>query len=637
MPTPFDTPVTTPQPTFGQNLLGALGVTWGKDQAIAAADAARLDQERQRQQQAHVWGPLYKKAGELANTNSEWGVDKVMLELIKSPEWHSASSTPGFDHQNAGKNLYEVVKSTRPTPPSIDIIPKGGVAMATPAAGASDTTSYQVGQGGQDTEKLNRAGEAYEKTETPGGVLPPEQQGPGKLGQAQAAAGQPAEVATPGVSSSPQAGPAFAYEAPDGSDADSPVIPYSHSVKDVPPEIQGIVDESAFQYGINPDLWASQTYKESKWKTNALGPILKDGDRAYGPAQIKGSTWKKEIAPELGFAPMDINDPQKNLIGGAYYMSKMLRKYGGDYTKALMAYNWGQGNVDKWNGDWGSVPDETVDYVLDITNGGVNVPQGLGGRGAGVRTRRAIINTLPDDRPATVEEVNSLVADRKEYMFLGTGFVPWFKNFAMRTGRQLDPTLAKGDENAWQQLEITNRNNLDYLRYSLSKLNRSGDQRLALLAEQAMALFPDDLTQDPLASVTSAINLYKNLTKEFTANERITMANSSSQQVKEAMADNERIMGVIRAMPSLQQMVDMQKLIREGDIVQTAPGAFKQVGTAIRGAVGYATRDFANPKAPPQPPAGLTNTNAPMAGGQGGPQIRKVIKGPDGKLQYEGQ
>lgn len=650
-----------PQPSPFQNLMGALGVTWGRRQDVAGAEAARLDEDRQRKQQAYVWGPLYKKANEVFSADPTQGADKVMRAILGSEEWMNAASTPGFDHQNAGKNLTELVRGLYPQAPNLIPMPQNSSVLEQQPSGTPNAGQVRIaGQGQQKTDKYNRANEKYGEDTTPaqafnqgeqgqeGAVFDsrrpmgeqPTLQGGGKLGAAQAAQGAPAETPA-GVSNQPPSANQV-YEAPDGSDADGPVMPWKIGVNDIPDAgLKATIDEAAFQYGITPDAFASQIWKESRFKSNALGKPLKDGDRAYGLGQIKGSTWKGEIAPELGFSPMDINDPVKNVTGAAYYMGKLLRKYNGDYTKALMAYNWGQGKVDKWDGDWGKVPDETVDYVMDITNGNVNIPQGLGGAGPNVRTRRAIINKFPDDRPASVDDVNRLVQDRKEYMFLGAGFVPWFKNLVARTSRQLDPTLAKGDDNSWMEVVNTNRNNLKFFRYQLSKLNRSGDQRLAVLANAAMDLFPEDLTQDPMASVQAAIDLYRNLAKEYEANEAVTVANSSEGAVKEAMMDNERIMGVIRALPSLAQMVDLQKLIREGDIVQSPGGMFSDLGHMVGQGWDYATRDVVNglqnaSGVRGKRPAGGVSSTAPVVGQQGGPQIpREIVRGQNGRLRFQ--
>jgi len=42
----------------------------------------------------------------------------------------------------------------------------------------------------------------------------------------------------------------------------------------------------------------------------------------------------------------------------------LLKKYNGDLTKALVAYNWGMGNLKKWMKYGGrKLPDETEKYI----------------------------------------------------------------------------------------------------------------------------------------------------------------------------------------------------------------------------------------------------------------------------------
>lgn len=63
-------------------------------------------------------------------------------------------------------------------------------------------------------------------------------------------------------------------------------------------------------------------------------------------------------AKEWGVNPNDLNSSAE---GAAKYMQFLLQRYKGDTTKALAAYNWGLGNVDKYG--LGRMPAETQDYV----------------------------------------------------------------------------------------------------------------------------------------------------------------------------------------------------------------------------------------------------------------------------------
>lgn len=112
----------------------------------------------------------------------------------------------------------------------------------------------------------------------------------------------------------------------------------------------------ATQSGINPSLLNAVIEQESKFNPHALGPMTKTGERAVGLMQILPST-----AKSLGVDPYD---PMQNLWGGAWYLSNMIRGYGGNIALALAAYNAGPGAVARYGG----IPPyrETREYVPSI-------------------------------------------------------------------------------------------------------------------------------------------------------------------------------------------------------------------------------------------------------------------------------
>ncbi|MEG1140735.1 MAG: lytic transglycosylase domain-containing protein, partial [Lachnospiraceae bacterium] len=68
-------------------------------------------------------------------------------------------------------------------------------------------------------------------------------------------------------------------------------------------------------------------------------------------------------------------DPEQNIMGGANYISQMLKKYDGNISLACAAYNAGSGNVAKYGG----IPpfEETQNYVKKIhryLNEGIQIP-----------------------------------------------------------------------------------------------------------------------------------------------------------------------------------------------------------------------------------------------------------------------
>ena len=101
--------------------------------------------------------------------------------------------------------------------------------------------------------------------------------------------------------------------------------------------------------------------QESGGDPNAVSPA-----GAQGLMQIMPDT---AANPGFGMAPLqDPFNADANKAFGTEYLGKMIDRYGGDIPRALVAYNWGPGNADKWDGDMGSLPEETRNYVRNITN-----------------------------------------------------------------------------------------------------------------------------------------------------------------------------------------------------------------------------------------------------------------------------
>ena len=116
-------------------------------------------------------------------------------------------------------------------------------------------------------------------------------------------------------------------------------------------EYQDYARKVAQAYGIDPELFVRQIQQESGFNPNA-----RSRTGAAGIAQFMPGT-----AAAYG---VNVNDPYSSLDGAARHMRDLLKKYGGDYRKALAAYNAGAGNVDKY-GDVPPFP-ETQKYVRNI-------------------------------------------------------------------------------------------------------------------------------------------------------------------------------------------------------------------------------------------------------------------------------
>ena len=115
------------------------------------------------------------------------------------------------------------------------------------------------------------------------------------------------------------------------------------------------------KYNISQSLLEAVAFTESSFNANATSYC-----GAMGLMQLMPAT-----AKSLGVN--DAYDPIQNVMGGAKYLSQMLKKYNGDTTLALAAYNGGPGNVAKHSG----VPSFCQSYVNKVENlikKGVRVP-----------------------------------------------------------------------------------------------------------------------------------------------------------------------------------------------------------------------------------------------------------------------
>ena len=118
------------------------------------------------------------------------------------------------------------------------------------------------------------------------------------------------------------------------------------------PAIAGLVRRIAREEGIDENQFLALVYQESRFN-----PCAKSGAGAIGLAQLMPGT-----ASDLGVNPYNI---EQNLRGGARYYKQQLRRYNGNVSLALAAYNSGPGNVQKYGG----IPPfrETQGYVANIT------------------------------------------------------------------------------------------------------------------------------------------------------------------------------------------------------------------------------------------------------------------------------
>jgi soluble lytic murein transglycosylase len=123
---------------------------------------------------------------------------------------------------------------------------------------------------------------------------------------------------------------------------------------------EDIIRQQARAKGLDPALIAGVIYEESRFRdqTSHAG--------ARGLMQITPAT-ARFIARDSGgtaFTHEDLATPQINIAYGSYYLRYLMRRYDGNETLAIAAYNAGETNVSRWVSQAGGVDD--FDYTHDI-------------------------------------------------------------------------------------------------------------------------------------------------------------------------------------------------------------------------------------------------------------------------------
>jgi hypothetical protein len=122
-----------------------------------------------------------------------------------------------------------------------------------------------------------------------------------------------------------------------------------------------VIESVARTFGVDPRLVLAVSQQESGQRQfDAKGNVIRSGAGALGLMQLMPAT-----AKGLGVDP---NDPNQNLQGGAKYLAQLLQHYQGDTIRALMAYNWGPGNLDKAIASHRAIPAEVQNYARSVEN-----------------------------------------------------------------------------------------------------------------------------------------------------------------------------------------------------------------------------------------------------------------------------
>jgi hypothetical protein len=170
------------------------------------------------------------------------------------------------------------------------------------------------------------------------------------------------------------------------------------------------------------EFFARVIWQESRFQSDAVGPLTRNGQRAQGIAQFMPGTASERRL-------LDPFDPVQALPKSAEFLSELRNQFG-NLGLAAAAYNAGPRRVQEWLAGSGAMPQETRNYVAAITGSTVE-EWAKAGRSAklmdraantGCRELMALLKRAPNYFVTELEQHVKLGADRPWGVQLAAGF-----------------------------------------------------------------------------------------------------------------------------------------------------------------------------------------------------------------------
>ena len=159
-----------------------------------------------------------------------------------------------------------------------------------------------------------------------------------------------------------------------------------------------MIESAAKANDLPLEFFARVIWQESRFQSDAVGPVTRSGQRAQGIAQFMPGTASERRL-------LDPFDPVQALPKSAEFLSE-LRDQFGNLGLAAAAYNAGPRRVQEWLAGTGPMPQETRNYVAAITGTTVDDWAAAGKNGK-----------MPDRAPTTgCRELMALAQARAQFL-----------------------------------------------------------------------------------------------------------------------------------------------------------------------------------------------------------------------------
>jgi hypothetical protein len=120
-----------------------------------------------------------------------------------------------------------------------------------------------------------------------------------------------------------------------------------------------MIESAARAQGLPLEFFARVIWQESRFQSDAVGPVTRNGQRAQGIAQFMPGTASERRL-------LDPFDPVQALPKSAEFLNELRNQFG-NLGLAAAAYNAGPRRVQEWLAGSGYMPQETRNYVVAIT------------------------------------------------------------------------------------------------------------------------------------------------------------------------------------------------------------------------------------------------------------------------------